>query len=390
MRSTNNTAFSAWLEDQRVTTVLSNLLGSSGCILAVLLAYLGVGTANAQVTAERFITAVAASHDGSLLAISLEDDRSGGEIVVLQSSTNRVLWTARQPGTASTLAFSPDGNTVAVGYHTTNDTENGLQVFDSRAGKILAAQSDGVDGMSLGMGFASWGGGVEQLFFAPKGAALVGLSNDTLFAWNTATRKFLWNEDVPDRLKETAGHNGPTGHVNALGMSEDGTRFAAARDRVVYILIANAAGPKLLAQRNIPSGIFGAAELAFSPDRRLLALGVSGEHATRPHFTTFIWAPNGGETTIADCGGGIAWLPDSQTIACQNTGGTHVRNIYKPAIDIGTPGPSSDLPILKVGDSLWVAAYLRNDWQDPKKDLSLSLVELGTGKRRTVTLPGRP
>jgi WD40 repeat protein len=358
--------------------------------LLLLLACLGVGTANAQVTAERFVTAVAACPDGSLLAISLEDNRSGGEIVVLQSSTNRVLWKAQQPGTASTLAFSPDGNTVAVGYHTTSDTENGLQVFDSRAGKILAVQSDGVDGISLGMGFASWGGGVEQLFFAPKGDALVGLSNDTLFAWNTATQKFLWNEDVPDRLRETAGHNGPTGHVNALGMSEDGTRFAAARDRAVYILTANAAGPKLLAQRNIPSGIVGAAELAFSPDRRLLALGVWGEHGTRPRSTTLIWAPSGRATTIADCGGGIAWLPDSQTIACQNSSGAHVRNIYKPAMDIGTPGPSSDLPILKIGDSLWVAAYLRNDWQDPKKDLSLPLVELGTGKRRMVTVPGRP
>ena len=56
---------------------------------------------------------------------------------------------------------------------------------------------------------------------------------------------------------------------------------------------------------------------------------------------------------------------------------------------MGTAGPASDLPILKVGNSLWVAAYRRMDWKDPTKALALTLVELGAGRRVTIMVPGR-
>ena len=92
---------------------------------------------------------------------------------------------------------------------------------------------------------------------------------------------------------------------------------------------------------------------------------------------------------VEDCGGGIAWTYNPDIFACQNATGAHLRNIRDPQKDIGAAGPVSDLPILKVGHSLWVAAYRSTDWKDASKPLPLTLVELGTGKRVTVTLPGR-
>jgi hypothetical protein len=74
---------------------------------------------------------------------------------------------------------------------------------------------------------------------------------------------------------------------------------------------------------------------------------------------------------------------------CQNDSGTHLRNIHDPQKNIGVAGPVSDLPILKAGGSLWAVGYRNGDWKDPAKGLPLTLVELGTGRRVTVTLPGR-
>ena len=265
----------------------------------------------AQTWAERFVTAMAANRDSSLLVLSLRDDRVGGEIVTLQPSTDHVLWTSRQPGTGSTLAFSPDGSTVAVGYHTSSEIEDAIRIFDAKTGKILAGQSDGPEEMPLGMGFASCGEDVEQVFFSPKGKVLAGISNDTLFAWNATTKEFLWSEDVPDRLHEATGHEGPTGHVVALGISDDGVRLAAARDRAVYIFAVEASEPKLLAQRVISPVTYGSTKLAFSPDRTLLALGVSGGDGEHARVLTLIWPPEGRARSIPDCGGGVAWLADS-------------------------------------------------------------------------------
>jgi hypothetical protein len=74
---------------------------------------------------------------------------------------------------------------------------------------------------------------------------------------------------------------------------------------------------------------------------------------------------------------------------CQNESGAHLRNLHDPQKNIGAAGPVSDLPILKVGNSLWSSAYKRSDWKDPAKPLSLTLGELGTGRSVTLTLPGR-
>ena len=92
---------------------------------------------------------------------------------------------------------------------------------------------------------------------------------------------------------------------------------------------------------------------------------------------------------IAGCGGSIAWSGTTDVFGCQNATGAHLRNVHDPDKDIGAAGPVSDLPILKVGNSLWSVAYKDGDWKDPGKSLPLNMTELGTGKQVTVTLPGR-
>ena len=338
----------------------------------------------AQSEGTRSVEALAAAHDGSWWLASIADGTSN-VVVAFDTASGHVRWRFPHPGVAEALAISGDGHRVALGYRSTNDSEAGLEVLDAATGKPLASVADAPGGDSLGMGFASWGAGVSDLAFAPSGT-LFGLSNDTIFSWSPATKDFGWAEEAPDRRHEAEGHNGPTGHVTSFALSADGTRLAVARDRGVYMLAAE--DGSVLAQRLASPDSDGGMSLAFSPDRRLLALGQSLATAPRG-FITHVWAPDGGSTVLPGCGWHIAWAADSKLLACQNSTGAHLRNIRDPQKDIGAAGPVSDQPILKVGNSLWVAAYKTTDWKEPSKPLPLTLVELGTGKRVTVTLPGR-
>ena len=94
-------------------------------------------------------------------------------------------------------------------------------------------------------------------------------------------------------------------------------------------------------------------------------------------------------TRIEGCGGGIAWTDDPNLFGGQSADGAHLRNMNDPTKNIGAACPPSDLPILKVGSSLWSIAYKNTDWKDATKPLPLTLVELGTGKRVTISIPGR-
>ena len=89
------------------------------------------------------------------------------------------------------------------------------------------------------------------------------------------------------------------------------------------------------------------------------------------------------------CGGAILWTDAPDLFACRDNTGEHLRNLQDPTRNVGAAGPPGDLPILKVGHSLWVAAYHHGDWSVPSKSLALRLVELGSGKQLTVSVPGR-
>ena len=119
---------------------------------------------------------------------------------------------------------------------------------------------------------------------------------------------------------------------------------------------------------------------AFNADSSILAAGGS----LRPggKYSTSLWLPDSkAAITIGDCGAGIAWTYSPAVFACQNATGTHLRNVHDPQTDVGQAAPPSDLPVLKVGNSLWSAAYKITDWTDPNKPLPLTLVELGGGRR---------
>jgi hypothetical protein len=47
------------------------------------------------------------------------------------------------------------------------------------------------------MTYPRFGSGVSQLKYSPDEALLYGLSNDTLFAWDVAAKKYLWIADIP-------------------------------------------------------------------------------------------------------------------------------------------------------------------------------------------------
>ena len=173
--------------------------------------------------------------------------------------------------------------------------------------------------------------------------------------------------------------------LSGITVSPDGKELAVIEENAPTLLSAGTSQPKTVTAL---TSTLSTTAVAFNAASDLLAAGESLLPSSR--VLTEVWrAGQRRPLVVTDCGGGIAWTYNPDIFACQNSTGAHLRSIRDPQKDIGAAGPVSDLPILKVGNSLWVAAYKTTDWKDPGKPLPLTLVELGTGKRVTVTLPGR-
>ena len=359
-------------------------------VLLVLASY-----APAQTTPFREIEALAASHSGSLLVVAIDDGGHGrpSKVVCFSPASQKVAWQIVPPFTVGSVAVSPDGNTVAVGLVAVTERDSGVLLLDARSGKKVGGIGDDPNSYFIpGLVFPRFGSGVSQLRYSPDGAVLYGLSNDTLFAWDVAAKKYLWTKDVPAIIEAPPDLPDPLpyGHATGFTLSPDGRQIAAVRD-AVRVAAAGRTTPKHFIRRNAARGL-EVDVAAFSADSRILAAGEFGtlpDGKTMVHATDF-WI-NGALNAvhIEGCGDGIAWTNQPDVFGCQNDGGAHLRNIHDTQKDIGAAGPPSDLPLLKVGNSIWAAAYKAADWKDPSKPLPLTLVELGTGKRVTVTLPGR-
>lgn len=355
---------------------------------------LATGLVPAQNPAAREIEAMAASSPGSGVALAVNDDPYGAsQLFFFSPPLDKVLWQLAKLPTIGSVAISPDGNTVAVGLVAVTERDFGVLLLDARSGKQLGGLGADKDSYFIpGLVYPRFGSGVSQLTYSADGALLYGLSNDTLFAWDVVAKKYLWNVDVPDYIEAPADLPDPLpyGHATDFVLSPDGRQIAALRD-LLQITNAGRIKPRHFIKRG-PNHDLVIETAVFSTDSRILAAGEYGtlKDGKTVFQATDMWIDGAVKPAkIIGCGGNIAWTGAPDVFACQNDSGSHLRNIHDPQKDIGSASPSGDLPILKVGNSLWSSAYKRSDWKDPTKSLSLTLVELGTSRQVTLALPGR-
>src|SRR5262249_13388321 len=213
---------------------------------------------------------IAISPDGKQLAVAYyryqkRDHRSPSEVTVLDVETGKAHWSRSGDKSVSSVAFAPDGKTLAAADGTVHllNAKTGEQIKDLRVEDRLALNvAFSPDGKSLAGGGGHWGnvgGGTRQISEA--------------FLWDVQTGKLLckvtdlepWLRCVaysPDGKTLATGSNGPILRKGNLSWVSSEIRLWDLRTG------------RLL--RTIPGELGEMWSLAFSPDGRSL-LGCDGK-----------------------------------------------------------------------------------------------------------------
>jgi len=201
-------------------------------------------------------------------------------------------------GTVYSVAFSPDGQTLASG-----DSNGTIQLWDAATGQPMGKPLNGNAGE------------VNSVAFSPNGQTLASGSDDhAVQLWDVATRKLTANLSL-------AGV-GTVNTVNSVAFSPNGQTLASGSNAAVQLW--DVATRKLTA--NLPTaGVGTVNSVAFSPDGQTLA---SGNH----NGTIWLWNLTTGQpawNTLpvqADAINAVAFSPDGQTLASGSNGVVQLWN----------------------------------------------------------------
>jgi WD40 repeat protein len=205
-------------------------------------------------------SSVAFSPDGRTIAAGYEDGGRGG--LVLWDESKRVRLTksplAVTEGYVTSVAFSRDGTTVAAGF--SGQGGAGMVLWDARTARRLLEAPLGVQGA-----------GVAGVAFSPDGATVAAAYSDG----QTVSGVVLW--DVTRRARRAAlPLDVTTGAATSVAFSPDGRTIAAgyrASDRRGGVVIWD--GPEH--ERSVAQPLVvesgGVTSVAFSPDGRTIAAG---------------------------------------------------------------------------------------------------------------------
>jgi WD40 repeat protein len=301
--------------------------------------------------ASQLITESEAQADANPTASQIEslaawqiDPTSQSQYALISAATSPLIAVLTgHTGSVSTVAFSPDGQTLAAG------DDNVVQLWNvashQQTGQLTV--TDGPDGMAFSpdgrilatgsvLGEQLWDvatrrqigqltvtGGVNAVAFSPDGKTLATGSDDGLVQlWNVATRQQIGPPLTVSTVRTV-------NTVNSVAFSPDGKTLAAScGDGLVHLW-------DIAAQRPIgqPLTVSGVDSVAFSPDGKTLATG-SGD-GTVQLWDIAAQRLIGQPFTATDGVDSVAFSPNGKTLAAGSPDGT-VR-LWDVAPQIGQP-----------------------------------------------------
>ncbi|MET7457630.1 helix-turn-helix domain-containing protein [Streptomyces sp. NPDC005574] len=230
------------------------------------------------------VNSVAFAPDGRTLATGSTD----GTVTLRRLADRRTTATFRMPGRVRSVAFSSDGRTLAAGA--TGAPVRLWDVADHRTKAVLPASTEGA----------------RAVAFAPRGRGLAVAASDGTVQ--------VWDADSGRRVASFTGH---VGQVDALAYAPDGRVLASAgADRTVRLwdTVRERRAGVLTGHTDEVYGV------AFAPDGRSLASGGADR-------TVRLWDPARRRTTAVLSGhsddvNAVAYTPDGTTVVSAGGDGT--------------------------------------------------------------------
>ena len=219
---------------------------------------------------------VAFSPDGNTIA------GWGGDTTVRlwDADTGELRHTLEHTGTITNVVFSPDGNTVV-------SASLAMHLWDAETGEHLQTLT----------GHTDW---VFSVAFSPDSTTIA--SGGGYSDWTVR----LWKADTGEHLQTLTGH---TEGVNSVAFSPDGNTIASgSRDRTVRLWDAETGELR----HTLTGHTYGVRSIAFSPDGNTIASG--------SYHTVRLWDAETGElrhTLTGHTGSveSVAFSPDGTTLA---------------------------------------------------------------------------
>ena len=226
------------------------------------------------------VFSVAFSPDGSTLASGSGWPRNGLNLWDVMSGQPKSTSIAYTEHSTTSVAFSPDGNTLTNG-----SWDNKVRLWDVASGQLKAVLTGHAER-------------VLSVVFSPDGDLLAsGSLDETVRLWDVASEQ-------PKAI--LIGH---TDNVLSVAFSPDGSTLASgSHDRTVRLWDVASEQPKA----TLIEHTLGVSSVAFSPDGRILASG-SGD-------TVYLWDVASGQrktvlTGHSDSIRSIMFSPDGNTLA---------------------------------------------------------------------------
>jgi WD40 repeat protein len=253
------------------------------------------------------IESVAFSPDGKRLASGRGESTKPGEVKVWDAQTGQELLTLKGHRSAvRSVAFSPDGRHLASASE-----DQTVKVWDAQAGQAALTLKGHTQPMT-------------SVAFSPDGKRLASTSSDKMTVWDAETGQEL--------LTFKSGGEGPL----RVAFSPDGKRLL-----FINKVLDAQTGEELLTL----GGIWGLADVAFSPDGKCMASDGSGG-------TFKVWDVQTGQELLTLKGdarpgpfGSLAFSPDGKRLVSADGGpvvtvnvldaqtGMHLRALRLPAVE---------------------------------------------------------
>jgi WD40 repeat protein len=217
----------------------------------------------------RWASSVAFSPDGKTIAAGYEGDAAGNPGVILWD----VATGKRRPGDPLSVneayvfnvAFSPDGKTIAAGFRAKNDLRGGVVLWDAATWKQLPGESFTLnDGFVVSVAFSPDRKTIAAAFRNVRSnGAGVGL-------WDTTTHKLAGNQ--PLYMNET--------FISSVAFSPDGRTVAAGYlgahgTTIGGVLLWDVAAGQRLGDGALVVNEGDVLNVSFSPDGKTIAAGYS-------------------------------------------------------------------------------------------------------------------